>query len=333
MINKETELWDIYNKNREKTGRVHRRGDRMKEGDYHLVVHVCIFNSKKQLLVQQRQPFKKGWSNMWDITVGGSAVQGDDSCRAAEREVWEELGLKLDLSGRRPNFTMNFSDGFDDYYIVEQEVDISKLCLQKDEVKQVKWVDREEAMEMQASGVMVPYWFLDKLFDIGNVYEYDAHGDRSDMQRVCFATMRNLESWMNFVEIVKGYFPGLETEEEIEDYRNTVIKNIDRGSAVCALDGNMVVGVLLFSQNRNMLSCLAVHPGYRRKGIATKMVELMLTRLDRSRDITVETFREEDEKGAAPRAFYRSFGFVPGRLGVAGEGEYPVQAFVLEAEK
>ena len=127
MAGKKVELWDIYDRNRELTGRTHRRGDKMKEGDYHLVVHVCIFNTKGQLLVQQRQPYKKGWPNMWDITVGGSAVRGDNSYQAAEREVWEELGLKLDLSRMRPRFTMNFSDGFDDYYIVRQDVDISSI--------------------------------------------------------------------------------------------------------------------------------------------------------------------------------------------------------------
>lgn len=57
---------------------------------------------------------------------------------------------------------------------------------------------------------------------------------------------------------------------------------------------------------------MAVHPEYRRQRIAARMVELMLTKLNRNRDIRVETFREGDEKGAAPRAFYKSMGFVPG---------------------
>lgn len=54
------ELWDIYTKDRIKTGRFHVRGQKMQEGDYHLVVHVCIFNSKSEMLIQQRQPFKEG---------------------------------------------------------------------------------------------------------------------------------------------------------------------------------------------------------------------------------------------------------------------------------
>lgn len=328
MAGKKVELWDIYDRNRELTGRTHRRGDKMKEGDYHLVVHVCIFNTKGQLLVQQRQPYKKGWPNMWDITVGGSAVRGDNSYQAAEREVWEELGLKLDLSRMRPRFTMNFSDGFDDYYIVRQDVDISALHLQPEEVKCVHWVDKEEAMRMQAAGIMVPYWFLDKLFEMGDVFEYDAHGERKKMG-VGFASIRNLDSWMSLVEIVRVGFPGLDTDESMEEYKDIVIRNMERGSAICAWDGNMVIGVLLFSINKNMVSCMAVHPEYRRSKVGTKMMELMLPRMSRKRDIVVETFREEDEKGKAPRAFYQSFGFVPGALGVSQD--YPVQEFVLKA--
>lgn len=322
----ENELWDIYTKDRQKTGRTHRRGDEMQEGDYHLVVHVCIFNSKNQLLIQKRQPFKKGWPNMWDMTAVGSALQGESSAQAAEREVYEEIGLKLDLSGRRANFSVSFAEGFDDYYLLEQDVEISSLRLQEEEVQDVRWVTREEAAEMQRQGIMIPYWFLDKLFEVHSFH--DAHGSSKSDVHIGFATPQQLISWMNLLEIVRSNFPGLETEEAVAGYRDVVIKNIERGSAICACRGNMVVGILLFSQKHNMLSCMAVHPDYRKRGIASQMVKLMLEKLDRSRDITVTTFREEDPKGTAPRALYMSFGFVPDRLCI--EQDYPLQVFVLK---
>lgn len=326
----EDELWDVYTKDRVKTGKTHRRGDKMEKEEYHLVVHVCIFNSKNQLLIQQRQPFKKGWPNMWDISVGGSAVAGDDSGQAAEREVLEELGLRLDLSDKRPSFTMNFSDGFDDYYIVKQDVDIRNLHLQNEEVKQVKWVDREEALCMQNAGIMVPYWFLDKLFDLGDVHVFDAHGNREHSLTVGFASFKNVESWMSLVEIVRDNFPGLETNNGMEKYLQTLLKNIKEERAVCALDGNMVIGILLFSINHNLISCLAVHPEYRRQNIASRMVDLMLTKMDSNRDISVETFREGDEKGGASRLFYSSMGFVPGELTFSLN--YPTQKFILKSK-
>ena len=85
------ELWDIYDKDRNKTGRIMKRGEPMKDGDYHLVVHICIFGSDGKMLIQQRQPFKDGWSNLWDITVGGSSVAGDTSIDAAVRESMNDL--------------------------------------------------------------------------------------------------------------------------------------------------------------------------------------------------------------------------------------------------
>jgi Isopentenyldiphosphate isomerase len=170
----ENELWDLYSRDREKTGKIHRRGDSLKEGEYHLVVHICIFNSKNELLIQQRQPFKEGWPNMWDVTAAGSALQGETSQQAAEREVAEEIGLKIDLSNNRPNFTINFARGFDDYYLLEQEVDLASLHLQEEEVQAVRWVSKDEVLAMQAQGTMIPYWFLDKLFEIRDMQ--GAHG-------------------------------------------------------------------------------------------------------------------------------------------------------------
>lgn len=325
--NAEKELWDIYTKDRVKTGRLHRRGEKMKDGDYHMVVHVCIFNSKNQLLIQQRQPFKKGWSNMWDITVGGSALHGESSSQAAEREVFEEIGLKLDLSETRPDFTINFEDGFDDYYLLEREVDLDELHLQEEEVQAVRWADREELLQMQEQGIMIPYWFLDKLFEVRG---YDAHGSQKRDIEVKFAAPHRLASWMSLVEITRDNFPGLETQELLNEYRDTVIKNMERQSAICALHGNIVVGILLFSTKHNMLSCMVVHPEYRRRGIAKKMIDLMLTRLDQTKDITVTTFREDDPKGAAPRALYQALGFLPSELCI--EQGYPSQVFVLKGK-
>ena len=116
------EIWDLYDINRIPTGETMIRGEKIKENRYHLAVHICIFNKQGEMLIQHRQPFKSGWSDLWDITVGGSAVSGDTSQTAAEREVLEEIGYKLDLSNIRPSFTINFKNGFNDIYLVEREI-------------------------------------------------------------------------------------------------------------------------------------------------------------------------------------------------------------------
>lgn len=151
------ELFDLYTADRERTGRTMVRGGAHPEGLYRLVVHVCIFDSQGRMLIQQRQPFKKGWSNLWDISVGGCAVVGDDSRAAAERETREELGLAVDLSGERPSMTIYWERGFDDYYVVNRDVDLSALHLQYEEVQRVKWATLQEILEMIDDGRFIPY--------------------------------------------------------------------------------------------------------------------------------------------------------------------------------
>ena len=151
------ELFDLYTEDRVKNGRTMVRGEPVPEDCYRIVVHICIFDSEGRMLIQQRQPFKHGWSNMWDITVGGSAIAGDDSRSAAERETREELGLEIDLSEVRPSLTLHWEHGFDDYYLLTQEVDLSTLHLQYEEVQAVRWATRDEIMQMIDDGQFIPY--------------------------------------------------------------------------------------------------------------------------------------------------------------------------------
>ena len=152
------ELWDIYTKDRIKTGKTKKRSDPFLTGEYHLVVHVCIINSQGKMLIQQRQPFKDGWPNMWDITVGGSSIAGENSAQAASRELNEEIGLSVDFTDIRPTLTVNFEYGFDDYYLVEMDVDSTTLQLQYEEVKAVKWASCSDIISMEKEGLFIPYY-------------------------------------------------------------------------------------------------------------------------------------------------------------------------------
>lgn len=142
-----------------------------------------------------------------------------------------------------------------------------------------------------------------------------------------FAQPDDVPSWMELVELVRWDFPGLETEERLAGYQQTVVDNINRSTAICAKDGDKVAGVLLFSIEQKMLSCMAVHPAYRQRGIATEMVALMLRQFSAEDEIQVITYREGDEKGIAARAFYKKLGFEEAEL--CNEFNYPEQKFIL----
>lgn len=166
------ELWDVYNDKREKTGKDIMRGDELKSGEYHLVVHACIFNSKGEMLIQQRQPFKEGWSNMWDLTCGGSALKGETSQIAVQRELAEELGIELNMNNIRPNLTINFDRGFNDIYLINKDIDLDTLKLQYEEVQAAKWASREEIISMISNGEFIPFFtsYINLIFDSRNQY-------------------------------------------------------------------------------------------------------------------------------------------------------------------
>lgn len=160
------EKWDLYDFDRVKTGEQTERGETIPPDRCHLAIHVCVFGSDGRMLIQQRQPFKEDWSNMWDVTVGGSAVAGDTSRTAAEREVMEELGLSISLDGERPRLTIHFDNGFDDIWCIRRDVNISELTLQYEEVQAVKWAAKDEILAMIDSGEFIPYHksLIDLLF-------------------------------------------------------------------------------------------------------------------------------------------------------------------------
>jgi isopentenyldiphosphate isomerase len=151
------EIIDLYDVDRQLTGKTANRGDALEEGTYRMVVHVCIFNSNGEMLIQRRADDIVRWPSYWDVSVGGGASAGDTSRQAAQRETAEELGLHIDFSNRRPVITVNFYDGFDDFYTVEQDILIEDLNLQSEEVAEIKWASQEEVEAMIDNGSFIPY--------------------------------------------------------------------------------------------------------------------------------------------------------------------------------
>lgn len=59
----------------------------------HPVVHLHIFNSKRELYLQLRPEWKDIQPGKWDTAVGGHIDLGENVQQALKREVFEELGI------------------------------------------------------------------------------------------------------------------------------------------------------------------------------------------------------------------------------------------------
>lgn len=153
------ELWDVYDRERNRTGRIHRRGDPLEPGEYHLVVHVWIQNSAGKFLLTKRSP-NKGFPNMWEST-GGSALAGDDSLAAALREVREETGLVLDPTNGQIIHSYSGADYHTDVWLFRQEYDLAEVVLQEGETCDKMAADADRIAALASCGEFVPYSYLD----------------------------------------------------------------------------------------------------------------------------------------------------------------------------
>lgn len=149
------EYFDVLNEKGEYTERVESREKCHKDGLWHKAVVVFIINSKNQVLLQKRSANKKMWPNMWDITAGGHVLAGEFGFQSIMRECKEELGIELtknDITFIGATTSTNLkgdivNNHFNEYYIANKEIDETKLILQKEEVSEVKWIDKDEIIE------------------------------------------------------------------------------------------------------------------------------------------------------------------------------------------
>lgn len=158
------EFFDIYTADRQKTGKTMARGEKQPDGAYRIVVHIVVFNSDGKMLIQQRQSFKRNFPDMWDVTAGGVVTTGETSRQGAERELFEEMGIKVSFEGISPYLTINSEHAFHDYYILKRDIAVEDLRLQPEEVKSAKWADKAEILYMLENGEFVPY--KDGLFEL-----------------------------------------------------------------------------------------------------------------------------------------------------------------------
>ena len=140
------EYWDIYDKNKQLTGRKMKRNDWcLKEDEYHLTVRESIRRPDGKYLITRRvlsQSTAPGW---WEVS-GGAAQAGESSEEAVRREVLEETGLDVNGCAGGYMFTYhreNPREGdnyFVDVYRFEKDFKEEDLHLQTEETAGYKIV-------------------------------------------------------------------------------------------------------------------------------------------------------------------------------------------------
>ena len=116
------------------------------KGLLHRAFSIFIFNSRYELLLQKRASSKYHSGGLWTNTCCSHPREGEDTFDAANRRLYEEMGIKTSL---RKVYDFIYKAELDNQ-LTEHEFDhvFYGVCdrdpkLNKDEAEDFKWVDME----------------------------------------------------------------------------------------------------------------------------------------------------------------------------------------------
>lgn len=165
------ELWDIYDSNKQRTGRTMKRNDWcLKDGEYHLTVLGVLRRPDGRFLITQRV-MTKAWAPGWWEVSGGAAQAGEESEAAVRREILEETGI--DVSNAKGGYLFSYkreNPGEGDNYFVDiyrytLEIGDEDVKLQKEETLGYRFATAEEIKALAEEGIFLHYDSIRKAFE------------------------------------------------------------------------------------------------------------------------------------------------------------------------
>ena len=164
------EFWDIYDENKQLTGRKMKRNDWcLKEGEYHLTVLGVIARPDGTFLITKRV-MTKAWAPGWWEVSGGGVQAGESSEAAVRREVKEETGLDVRNAEGGYAFTykrVNPDEGdnyFVDVYRFVMDIDEKDVSFQEAEIDGHMFATREQIESFAKEGKFLHYDSIKQVF-------------------------------------------------------------------------------------------------------------------------------------------------------------------------
>ena len=142
------EYRDIYDKNKQLTGKTFEKSEGVPEGYFYLMVVCFMQNNKGQFLMQKRVPEKDGkWA-----TTGGHPKAGENSLTGMITEIKEELGISVNPNELQLFKEAKGKNSFCDLYYLKKDIDIKDITVQEDEVETVSWLTLDEINNLLKNG-------------------------------------------------------------------------------------------------------------------------------------------------------------------------------------
>ncbi len=169
-----SEYWDMYDRQLRPLGKTILRNDNMKmpKGEFHIVVNILSVNREGQILITKRHP-DKPYGNMWEIS-GGSVLAGESPTDGAVRELYEETGLKADVSALRymGQIIRERSGCIHNFYLFEGDFTDKDITLQAGETVDYKLTSAGEIERMSQNGEFLDFAYNRMRAVYGDIFFY-----------------------------------------------------------------------------------------------------------------------------------------------------------------
>ena len=144
------EFNDVYDKDRNPVGKLHRRGTPWLPGEYGVVVCVWVYDGKGHFLLTRRAK-EKSFAGTWENS-GGAAKAGESSREAIARELFEETGIRANPEEFEFLDTDQDRNIFYDHYCIKRKVALKDIVLLPGETDACMWASYGKIHWMIRSG-------------------------------------------------------------------------------------------------------------------------------------------------------------------------------------
>lgn len=174
-----TEYVVLVNEQNEKLGLMEKQQAHV-AGLLHRAFSVFVFNSKGELLLQQRADDKYHSPGLWTNTCCSHPRDGETYLEGANRRLQEEMGFECELE-EKFHFIYKAELG---HQLYEHELDYvftgtydGEININKDEVDDYKWIDMDELIDdMNLNPENYTVWFKIIFKEYLTKLEHESYG-------------------------------------------------------------------------------------------------------------------------------------------------------------
>lgn len=147
------EYFDVLDQNRISLNYKKLRGETLNPEEFNAGIEMWIVNNNSILMTQRSM--NKSHPGQWEVP-GGCCQAGESVIDTVKRELSEEIGIEFSQDEFKLIGTELYKKQFVDVFYSEKQIKLQETSLQTEEVKNIKFVSKEDFNKMKNNNEIVP---------------------------------------------------------------------------------------------------------------------------------------------------------------------------------